>query len=97
MGDCCVCSRAVGMSGARLELTASEKEFVTNTTREPAPDYYLYCKPCLRLLMDRQAGAQLQKGVLQASLRGNGVPNAERIASKYHDFLVSHAAKKPVS
>lgn len=56
----------------------------------------VYCKPCWRTLSNRVSGPSLMKGLLQAHLRQLGVGDAEMIAERYHNRLVSKI-KPPTS
>lgn len=97
MRQCVVCNRQVPEGqGKTLVLSEQEKVFVRSSGQEP-PESYVYCTPCIRLLSDRESGAQLIKGTLQAQLRSSGVPQAESIATSYYQFLIQKAKSKPVS
>jgi len=76
-----------------LTLTDEEKQFAFQSTGEPVPDVYVYCKPCYRLLQQPLSGAELLKGTLLESLRESGVPNAEEVANEYFKLLLSKASK----
>jgi len=95
---CGVCNRPVVGVAARIEkLTDADKAYSRKLGVEP-PDEYVYCGPCYRLIHeDKEAGARLIQGTLQANLRAAGVPNADQIAKRYYDALIKKAAPKPVS
>ena len=67
------------------------------STGEPPPEKYTYCKPCHRILQNPLSGAELIKGTLAATLKANGVPNAEKVAEQYFRFLIKRAAPEPLS
>jgi len=95
---CCVCSRILGeQEGQLLTLTEAEKEYIRMATGEEAPESYIYCKPCYRILSDRNAGAQLLVGTLKNTLKAWGSYGAEKAAKEYQRFLLGKAAKTRVS
>lgn len=91
---CCVCKRDWPDSkGRTLVLTDAEKQHMESLGIE-APDTFLYCGPCWRVLSDKMLGAQFIKGSLQMQLRAQGVPNAEELGQRYMEKLL---ALKPKS
>ena len=96
--NCCVCDRSLGeKEGQLLTLTEAEKEYIKTATREEAPSDLIYCKPCYRILSDRNAGAQLLVGTLKNTLRAWGSHGADKAAKEYETFLLGKAAKTRVS
>ncbi len=93
---CCVCGKATGTSAHRIRLTEVEKTTIRNLGQQP-PDEFVYCRPCMAIISNRESGAQLMKGVLQAKLRAAGVVDAERRAQMYYDFCIKNSTQKPVS
>jgi len=93
---CCNCQRERAVFKT-IDLTEAEQASVARLTGEPAPDKYDYCKACWTVISDPVQGAQLLKGLLQANLTRRGVPNAERIASKYFDFFFRKGIKPKAS
>lgn len=93
---CCICSRDREAAKV-ITLTEEEKRAVKKLTKDVPPDTYAYCHACWAVATDRNQGAQLFKGLMQAGLNRTGVHNANGIAIRYYRFLVDHAAKKPVS
>lgn len=76
-----------------LDLTKQEQEaFVAigdKTTRELA-----YCRPCWKVISDPNTGTSLMKGLLEIRLRQLGVSNAEGIADRYRNALLSRTKRK---
>lgn len=91
---CCVCNRE-REPGSVIELTDTEREQIRRMTGQPAPASYAYCKACWKVVSNKQQSASLFKGLLQASLRQNGVPNADKMAARYYKFLLDRASKNP--
>jgi len=97
MFDCGVCGKK-DLSKQEvivLHLTEAEKALARKSGK--APDEYVYCKPCHRILQTPLAGAELIKGTLVVNLKAAGVPNAEEMADKYFRFLLKRAAPEPLS
>jgi len=87
--DCCVCHRSQELGHCEIvELSADEKVTVEKMGYKPAPDKLHYCKPCWKILNDRQQGAQLIKGFWERSLQRAGVVNAEAKAEKFRRNLL---------
>lgn len=87
---CCVCSRQREEDACvTLRLTEAEKKHLA-AAGEPPVEYLSYCRPCYRTLSDREAGAQLMKGVVQIRLREAGIQNAEQLAEKFYNFLIGN-------
>lgn len=93
---CSVCNRE-RKEGQTITLTAEERQAMSKASLGPVSESYFYCQACYRILTDRVQGAQLYRGLLQASLARSGVRNSNHIASRFYQFLVDRAAKKPVS
>ena len=93
--QCAVCQRPkVRNSCEIIRLTREEKESIRKLGGTP-PDEYFYCKPCWRIITDRQKGADLQKGIIQVGLQRIGVSNAEEVADKYRKKLLDITPTKP--
>ncbi len=93
---CCICGR-FRQNLVTVTLTDEDKAFIVKTagTKQP-PDAYVYCKPCFKILSDRERGAQLMRGTIEIALRSKGNRNATKIADKYYQMLLSRTpAKKP--
>jgi len=94
---CGVCSRTWADEFCHvLDLTESERTYIRAATGEPAPKQYVYCKPCWKLLSNRQQGAQFIAGSFQAGFRAAGHPKSVQAGKKWLNFLVSKSGK-PVS
>ncbi len=98
MVECCICQRLLGEGeGVTIRLTAEEKAYVNGMTSKESPAEFVYCRPCHRVLTDREAGAQLLKGAMARELHSFGVAGAEQVAERYYNFLIRRAAAGPVS
>jgi hypothetical protein len=80
---CCVCQKE-REGGETFVLTDEEKAAIGPT----APDEIYYCKPCLKVMQDRQGGAQLLKGLYEMGLREAGVGQAQELAKRFHTNLL---------
>ena len=88
--SCCVCERSLDeKDGVTYALTAEEKALMSE-----APDEVHYCVSCHHVMQDRQAGADLLKGMLEMRLRLLGVGNAKKLADTFRENLLKNAAKK---
>lgn len=85
---CCMCSKEC--VGVTIQLTDEEKAAVQAMGQKPT-DSYTYCRPCFRVLSDPEQGARLIQGVFHLNAKLVGLPNAEALAQKYHDLLISKA------
>jgi len=94
---CCVCgSKTTPEQSTTFQLTAEEK-LALRRAGQPEVNVCTYCRGCLKILSNREQGAQLLKGVLQTNLRIAGVATAEQQAQRFHNFLLDKAARKPIS
>jgi len=94
---CGVCSREWPKEHCRtIVLTAVERAYVMAATGGAAPDEYVYCNPCWKLLSNRQQGAQFIAGSFQASFQASGHPKAAQVGKKMLNFLIAKSGK-PVS
>jgi hypothetical protein len=95
---CEVCGRdRAEDQGVRLALTAEDRRLISNSTGQPAPAEYFYCKPCYGVLTDREQGARLISGQIESRLRLAGHPKAQQIAEKVYTFLIEKSSSKQVS
>lgn len=83
MAKCCVCTQD-REGGETFHLTAEEKAAIGP---EAVGSLY-YCQPCLKIMHDRQKGAQLLKGLHEMRLRELGVVEAEEIANRFLETLL---------
>lgn len=96
-GECCACGKEAKGKGAKtFQLRPEELLAIKSLGQEPLTEY-AYCGPCMRVMTNRDAGASFLKGVLLTRLRASGVANADRIAQRFHEFLLKRASQKPVS
>ena len=94
---CGVCNREWADVNIKvLTLTAQEKENVSKLTNAPAPDTFVYCTPCWKLLHTREQEAQFIANTMRAHLRSKRHPKADKVAEKMLHFLLSKSGK-PVS
>ena len=84
---CCICSTKVNNPFV-IKLTEDEKKHA-QAMGGPVTDQYVYCRPCQRILGNREQGAQLIRGTLLNHLKIKGVADAEKIADKMYTQLIS--------
>lgn len=89
MIDVCVVCHTQSTQGTTFTLTPEERQAIPG-----APETVHYCKACLRVMKDREAGAQLLKGAYEMKLRELGVPRATEIAEQFHVKLLRATTKK---
>jgi hypothetical protein len=87
--ECCTCHRRVENCEV-LILTPEEKKAIGKA----APEKLFYCKPCYRILTNRELGAQFLRGLAETGLRRAGVVGAEARATKFHQDLLSKVPKQ---
>lgn len=87
--ECCVCHRKAENCEV-LILTPEEKKAIG----KEAPEQLFYCKPCYRILTNRELGAQFLRGLAETGLRRAGVMGAEARATKFHQDLLSKVPKQ---
>lgn len=88
--ECCVCHRRLEGHHETIFLTPSEKQVVEEAGVRPAPNSFLYCIPCWKILADAQRGAQLMRGLGEMTLRQGGVgEDAELRATRFHQALLA--------
>lgn len=93
---CCVCGANRDLKKCVvLKTTDAERDAIRKMGQEPK-DEYVYCRPCHRLITDKERGAKLLQGLVQTRLRMAGNPRADEIGKRYYDFLLQKA-KGPVS
>ena len=85
---CAVCGNT--HEGTTFTLTAEERQALP----PDAPGTVHYCKACLRVMEDRETGAQLLKGTYEMKLRELGVPRAREIAEQFHAKLLRSTVRK---
>lgn len=83
---CCVCENPF-TEGKSFTLTPEEREAIG----PDAPQEIHYCKHCLRVMEDKESGAQLLKGLYEMQLAARGVPNAKAISERFHAELLAKA------
>jgi len=91
--DCAICHRPRAVERCEvLELTADEKKAMRQMGQTPEDKLY-YCRPCWRVVTNREQGAALMKGMAQVQLQRAGVTNAETVATKFHERLLKLVEK----
>ena len=80
-----------------MVLTEEERAVVAKQFQATPQDEYIYCPPCTKVLKDREQGAQLIKGLFQATLtmmtEGKGPEKAAK--QLYRHLLQATEKKKP--
>ncbi len=90
---CCVCNfERDDAACITITLTEDEKAAIREMGQTPE-NAYVYCRPCFRILSNPEQGAQLIRGVFQQELQAEGMRNAEALASRYYNFLISKVRK----
>ena len=84
---CCVCHKP--NEGTTFTLTPEERGSFPNS-----PETVHYCRACLRVMQDRETGAQLLRGFYEMRLRELGVPNAREAADQFHKKLIGATSRK---
>jgi hypothetical protein len=85
--NCCICGRDFEKNMTHvIQLTAEEKEYVLKNTGKNE-ERFVYCKPCFRILNDRDKGASLIRSVMEIDLNSSGHPRAKEMASSFVEAL----------
>lgn len=88
--QCSVCHRWVDPKNREVfQLTPDEKTEIAKMGLVPAPNELTYCKPCLRILRDKNHGAQLISGLVEHGLRRHGVVRADLKARQFQQGLLN--------
>jgi hypothetical protein len=87
---CCICKKPFESGGESYTLTKEEK------ITEQAPDELHYCSACLKIMKNRESGAQLLKGLYEMQLRESGVNSniARRMAQRLYAKLIELSKPK---
>ena len=80
-----------------VKVSEEDRAIISSAMGEPAPSEYFYCKPCYRVITDREMGARLIAGQVEIRLRMGGHPKAQQIGEAVYKFLIEKSAKKQVS
>jgi hypothetical protein len=62
-------------------------------TGHDLPESFYYCEPCWRVVMDRERGAALLRGLYQTALTNLGHPNAVKAGERLQAFLLDKTRK----
>ena len=90
---CCICNRERSETDCVvLTLTDEEKKF-SSDMGQGAPDTLVYCKPCYKVLTDREQGARLMQGTFR--MNAGDLPGAAQYAQRLYDRLIQKSGKKP--
>ncbi len=93
--ECCICGNKnlSKQQGHTVDLEESERSLITKSLGGEAPKEYFYCKGCWKACTSKQMAPQIVKGIVSASLVGDGVEvkKAEKVSNKFFDLL----AKSP--
>lgn len=90
---CCICG-ADRSNCHVIQVTEAEQAAIKQMGQEPQAEY-AYCRPCHRLMSNKESAARLIQGIVQTRLQMRGHPRAEEIAKKYYEFFIK--ARGPVS
>ena len=90
---CAVCSRSFDEDDCKCILLTAEEKRVAVAMGYEGPNELHYCKPCWKILTDREQGAQLIRGIAETGLRRMGLSQAEQMASKLHAGLMEKTKK----
>jgi hypothetical protein len=80
---CCICGQDFEIGGQTIRLTEDEK-----VEGLEAPEEVDYCASCFKVMSDREAGAQLLKGLYEMKLKELGVVNAKAMSDVYYQKLI---------
>lgn len=95
---CSNCGRERSESaGSVLKLSEDEQAHIAKLTGAPSPIELFYCKPCYRIVTDREMGARLISGQIEVRLRLAGHPRAQQIAESFYRLLIEKSTSKQVS
>lgn len=95
MLKCCVCDRPREREHMWIIQTTPDERAAIKKMGAVAADEYPYCRPCWRVVSDREKGAQLLKGMMQMKMRVQGAPGADDIGAKLYKFLLERSQPKP--
>ena len=90
---CAVCGRDRDCP-TTIHVTAEMRAAYPSIT---LPQAYHYCRPCWRLLSDREKGARLLSGLMQTQLSGQGNLDAQKMSAKFYEFLIEKSKSGLVS
>lgn len=76
-----------------LTLTVEEKKSYADAGKKVDDKYYV-CKPCRRVMENPDLAAQYMRNSYEQQLRNLGVPQAKKLADKYHQGLIELQRKK---
>ena len=79
-----------------MTLTEDERAAILQMTGE-APTVVIFCKPCYRVVTDREMGARLISGQVEVRLWMAGNPKATQIAESFYKLLIDKSKTKQVS
>jgi hypothetical protein len=91
---CSVCGRDKPRQECEvIVLNEAEREAVRKLGQTPR-DEYIYCKPCWRILGDREAGARLMRGFAVANFRAQGHRDPEAAADQVYRLFIEKSGKR---
>lgn len=92
--QCVVCGRMRPRGQCEvLKPNLHERDAIREMGQEPRPEY-VYCRPCWRNITDPATGPAFMKSLFEVLLSRGGVQNSEKLATKFHAWLVKRA-KEP--
>jgi len=86
---CTICGRTRERSDAEIITLKPEELAEFERLGQKVPTEFAYCKPCRRLMSDPNAAPQFMKGLAQVRLQQLGAVNAEQVAEKFKNTLIS--------
>lgn len=97
--NCAVCGRDRGPSMTTYKVSEAESVALAKMSGEEAPQEVAICKPCARLMANRDTAIHLLRGTLVAGFRASGVGThrAESLADSFCNKLANATPSTPVS
>ncbi len=91
--QCVICGRMRPRAQCKIiKPDIKERDAIRELGQEPKPEY-TYCRPCWRNITDPTTGPAFMKSLFEVLLSRGGVQNSEKIATKFHVWLVEQARK----
>lgn len=85
---CAVCVRLRDEENCEgFKPTEREKLLLLKSGAKSIQPIYYYCRPCMRILRDPEAGKQILGGVVQSYARAMGAVNSEEFAERFKERL----------
>lgn len=91
---CSVCGKPAPSETCKVLRLTPEELAAIRILGEP-PEQFTFCKACWKLVSDRERGAQLFKGLMQARMRAQG--SRSDLPERIYRHLIEASAKGRVS